>query len=374
VTLAAMRAALLRWFRANQRDLPWRRTRDPWAIWISEAMLQQTRVDTVLRYWEPFLERFPDVRALADAPIEDVFSAWAGLGYYSRARNLQRAAQEVVARFDGRVPREVEALRSLPGVGRYTAGAIASIAFDEPAPIVDGNVERVLARWFGLRDDVKASATTARLWEIAAALARGNTPGQLNQAVMELGALLCTPRAPLCQDCPIARGCDARACGDAEALPVRAAKKPPRALHAAAAWLERGGRVLLVRRPPGGLLGGLWELPGVELARGDDDEAALRKALQTRTGLSIDVLEAAGHVEHVFTHRRLRLALFRAKAPTARVQLDGYVAHRWCARDEVDEIAESRLLRKAAARATAAGGVAVRAPGTAAGARTRRRL
>lgn len=345
-----MRAALLRWFRAHQRDLPWRRTRDPFAIWISEAMLQQTRVDTVLQYWEPFLTRFPDVHALANASIEEVFRAWAGLGYYSRARNLQRAAREVISRFDGRVPRDVEALRSLPGVGRYTAGAIASIAFDEPAPIVDANVERVLARWLGLRENVKGRVTAARIWKIAEALAQGRTPGQANQALMELGALVCTPRTPLCDGCPIAAGCDARAQGDAEALPVRTPKKSPLAVHSAAAWIERGGRVLLVRRPASGLLGGLWELPGVELTRRSDEEATLRKALRTRTGLAIDQLEPAGHIEHVFTHRRLRLVLYRASAPTTRVRLDGYVAHCWCARDEIDDIAESRLLRKAVAR------------------------
>jgi A/G-specific adenine glycosylase len=345
-----MRSALLRWFRTHQRDLPWRRTRDPFAIWISEAMLQQTRVDTVLRYWEPFLTRFPDVHALANASIEEVFSAWAGLGYYSRARNLQRAAREVISRFDGRVPRDVEELRSLPGVGRYTAGAIASIAFDEPAPIVDANVERVLARWIGLREDVRGRATASRLWEVAEELAQGRTPGQANQALMELGALVCTPRTPLCNGCPIASGCDAREHGDAEALPVRAPKKSPLAVHAAAAWLERGGRVLLVRRQASGLLGGLWELPGVELTRRGDDEATLREALRARTGLVIDQLESAGHVEHVFTHRRLRLVLYRATAPTTRVTLDGYVSHCWCARDEINAIAESRLLRKAVAR------------------------
>ncbi len=348
-----MRTALVRWYRVHRRDLPWRRTRDPWAIWVSESMLQQTRVETVLRYWGPFLRRFPDVEAIARAPIEDVFTCWAGLGYYSRARHLQRAAQEVMRRFDGRIPADVEALRSLPGVGRYTAGAIASIAFDLPAPIVDGNVERVLARWLGLREDVKRPAVAARLWTMAERLAQGREPGTLNQALMELGALRCTPRTPDCARCPISTGCDAHARGDVDALPIRAAKTPVRAIRAAAAWIERGQRVLLVRRPPGGLLGGLWELPGVELARGDEIEPALRAAVLARTGLTIDGIAPLGVVEHLFTHRRLRLSLFRARAQSAPRASDRTLERRWCRSDELDAIAESRLLQKAIARARA---------------------
>jgi len=194
----SIRRALLDWYRANRRDLPWRRTRDPYAIWISETMLQQTRVETVIPYYERFLERFPDVAALADAESDDVLGAWAGLGYYSRARNLQAAARQIAERHGGRVPDDVEALRALPGIGRYTAGALASIAFDRPEPIVDGNVARVLARVKGIREDVKQPAVVKRLWEEAARLARGPAPGDLNQALMELGATVCVPGEPRC--------------------------------------------------------------------------------------------------------------------------------------------------------------------------------
>jgi A/G-specific adenine glycosylase len=181
----------------SRRDLPWRRTRDPYAVWISEAMLQQTRVETVLPYWERFLARFPDIASLAAAEPDAVLGAWSGLGYYRRARNLHRAAKLVATRYGGRLPDTAEALRELPGVGRYTAGAVASIAFDRPEPAVDGNVARVLARLHGIRDDSERPAVAARLWEHAAELARGPSPGDLNQALMELGALFAPPRPEL---------------------------------------------------------------------------------------------------------------------------------------------------------------------------------
>ncbi len=218
---SALRRKLLAWYRAHRRDLPWRRTRDPYAIWISETMLQQTRVETVIPYWERFLARFPDVETLATADTDDVIALWAGLGYYSRARNLHRAAQIVMEHHAGRLPGDVDALRELPGVGRYTAGALASIAFDKPAPIVDGNVARVLARVFAIDADVRSAAVQERLWSEAEQLARGDDPGAMNQALMELGATVCTPRAPQCPACPWQPHCAARAQGRAELLPIR---------------------------------------------------------------------------------------------------------------------------------------------------------
>lgn len=319
-------------------------------------MLQQTRVETVLGYYARFLERFPTLDALACAELEDVYGTWAGLGYYSRARNLHAAARVVRERFGGALPDDVERLRELPGIGRYTAGAIASIAFDRPAPILDGNVERVLARYLGLRDDVKARPTATRLWETAEALARGPAPGDLNQALMELGALVCVPRAPRCDACPLARGCDARAHGDAEALPVRAAKAAPRALRAVAALVVRGPRALVVKRAPGGLLGGLWELPGDAIARGEKPEDALRRGVRARTGLELDAVSAAGSVRHELTHRSLRLELFRAEAAPGRVRLDGFESHRWLAPARIGALAQGALTRKALQRLAAGAG------------------
>ncbi|HVP28746.1 MAG TPA: A/G-specific adenine glycosylase [Myxococcota bacterium] len=357
VALARAREALLAWYRASRRDLPWRRTRDPYAIWISEAMLQQTRVETVLGYYARFLERFPNVEALATAELEEVYERWAGLGYYSRARNLHAAARVIRERFGGALPDDAERLRELPGVGRYTAGAIASIAFDRPTPILDGNVERVLSRFLGVRDDVKQAATAERLWKAAAELAHGPAPGDLNQALMELGALVCTPRAPGCDVCPIAAGCDARARGDAESLPARTARATPRAVTGVAAWIERRGRVLAVRRAAGGLLGGLWELPGGDVARGEKPRDALERALRERLGLALESASPAGAVEHVFTHRRLRLHLFRAEVAAGRLRRDGYDAHRWLEPAALEALARSALTRKAVARARGAAAI-----------------
>jgi A/G-specific adenine glycosylase len=330
---AAARRALLGWYRSERRDLPWRRTRDPYAIWVSETMLQQTRVEAVIPYYERFLARFPDVAALATADLDDVLSLWAGLGYYTRARNLKRAAEQVVTRFDGRVPDGVDMLRELPGVGRYTAGAIASIAFDHPAPIVDGNVARVLARLLGLREPIESGAVKARLWDEAERLADGPSPGDLNQALMELGARVCIPRAPRCDACPVSRFCDAYAAGDAESLPVRAPKRAPKQVHAVAALVLRRASALAVQRPEKGLLGGLWELPGGEIATGERGPAALARVLRERTGLEVASIERAGRFDYAFTHRALRTTVYRCEVSSGRVRLDGWDRHRWVSRE-----------------------------------------
>ncbi len=345
--LRGARQRLLAWYRANRRDLPWRRTRDPYAIWISEAMLQQTRVEAVIPYYERFLARFPDVAALACADQDDVLGAWAGLGYYSRARNLKSAAEIVVREHGSALPEEVRALRALPGVGRYTAGAIASIAFDRPEPVVDANVARVLARLLDLREDVTRPAVARRLWEEAGALVRGPSPGDLNQALMELGATLCTPRAPRCPACPLARRCLARRAGDPESLPLRARKAEPGRVEAVAALCLRRGRALAVRRPPRGLLGGLWELPGGDLAPREEPAAGLRRALAERVGLRVARLERAGAVEHAFTHRRLRLHVFRCEGATGRTRLADFDAHRWLAPARLGELPHGAVTRKA---------------------------
>lgn len=312
-------------------------------------MLQQTRVEVVIPYWERFLARFPGVRDLAEAEADDVLGAWAGLGYYSRARNLQRAAREIVARFGGALPAEPEALESLPGIGRYTAGAIASIAFDRPAPIVDGNVARVLARVRGVRDEIDRPAGRARLWAEAEALAPGPSPGDLNQALMELGALVCLPRAPRCAECPVARSCDARAAGDADALPRKAPKRAPRPVERVAALVLRGGRALAVRRPPAGLFGGLWDLPGADLAQGEAPRAALARALAEGTGLVAARARRVGTVEHVLTHRALTVHVFRAEAPSGRVRRCGFDAHRWVSEAALARLPQAALTAKALA-------------------------
>ncbi len=344
---ALARRALLGWYRSERRDLPWRRTRDPYAIWVSETMLQQTRVEAVIPYYERFLARFPDVDALATADLDDVLSLWAGLGYYTRARNLKRAAEQVVTRFAGRVPDGVDMLRELPGVGRYTAGAIASIAFDHPAPIVDGNVARVLARLIGLRDPIESSAMKARLWEEAGRLADGPSPGDLNQALMELGARVCVPRAPRCNVCPVSRFCDACAAGDAESLPVRAPKRAPKQVHSVAALVLRRGKALAVQRPAKGLLGGLWELPGGEIAARERGPAVLARVLRERTGLDIARVTRAGRFDYAFTHRALRITVYRCEAASGRVQLDGWDRHRWISPERFAELPLGTVSKRA---------------------------
>jgi A/G-specific adenine glycosylase len=344
-----VRGELLRWYDANRRDLPWRRTSDPYAIWISETMLQQTRVETVIPYYERFLSDFPDVASLASADEEEVLERWAGLGYYSRARNLHKAARAVASDFGGELPGDVDALRQLPGVGRYTAGALASIAFDKPEAIVDGNVARVLSRLHGIRKPSADKDASTQLWREAGELARGERPGDLNQALMELGATVCTPRSPVCMLCPLNRMCDAHAAGDAEAVPPKAQKKAPLRVAAAAAQIVRRGRVLMVRRKSEGLLGGLWELPGGLLGPGAEPRGVLRQAIAVHTGLDAAQLEAAGEVEHIFTHRRMRLHVFRCNEVRGRVRLDGYEESRWLRASEVDELAQATLTRKARA-------------------------
>jgi A/G-specific adenine glycosylase len=343
------RGALLAWYDSNKRDLPWRRTRDPYAIWVSETMLQQTRVDTVIPYYERFLERFPDIETLASADSDDVLGEWAGLGYYSRARNLQAAAQVLADSHGGRMPDDVDGLRSLPGIGRYTAGAVASIAFDRAAPIVDGNVARVLARLLGIREDIKKPEIVKRLWAEAEVIAHGPRPGDLNQALMELGALICTPAEPGCGHCPLNRYCDAHAQGDAAVLPIKQKKAKAKRIVATAGWLVRRGKVLAVRRPPEGLLGGLWELPGGDLEGREEPADGWARNLRERVGLKVTRTEYVGSIDHVFTHRRLELHLFRSDPPTGRTRLDGFDAHRWLAPRALAELPLSSLMRKALA-------------------------
>jgi A/G-specific adenine glycosylase len=345
--VARIRRRLLAWYRRGHRDLPWRRARDPYATWVSEIMLQQTRVEAVVPYFQRWMARFPTVRALADAPLDDVLAHWAGLGYYARARNLHAAAHAIVAQHGGRFPDDPVAVRALPGIGRYTAGAILSIAFGRAEPICDGNVARVLARVCAVPGAVDERATQNRLWELAAELVpnsraaggagSANNAGDFNQALMELGATVCTPRAPACPVCPLRAHCAAHARGDAEAFPRPKTRRPPRAVEQVALWLERRGCVLLVRRPARGLWGGLWEPPTGERAATEPPEAAARRVARARIGLSLSRIEAVTQFEHVLSHRLMRFHVFRARA-AGQLALDGYDAARWTPHTAAAEI------------------------------------
>ncbi len=297
--LDRLRADLLSFYDGRRRDLPWRGESDPYRILVSEVMLQQTRVDTVMGYYEPWLERFPDVRALAVADEADVLKAWEGLGYYRRARNLHAAAKEVRERFGGRVPSTAERLRELPGVGEYTAGAVASIAFDEAVPAVDGNVRRVLARW---HDEPSPSARWLR--DTAGALVDADRPGDWNQALMELGATVCTPRGARCDACPVAWVCAARAAGTVDDRPASARKQTPRqAVFALAVLKAPDGAVLLERRPTGGLLGGMWAFPEREVAGREDTSAVATEVASDLVGNGeLTKPRPLPLVRHRFTH------------------------------------------------------------------------
>jgi A/G-specific adenine glycosylase len=260
---------LLEWYRRHRRDLPWRRSRNPYYIWISEVMLQQTRVDTVIPYYHRFIERFPTVQALADAPEDDVLKLWEGLGYYSRARNLQGAIREVHERYGGAVPDTKEEISSLKGVGPYTSGAILSIAYNKPEPAVDGNVMRVLSRYFLIEEDIMKNTTRSFMEKLAKELIPEGAAGDFNQGLMELGAMVCTPRSPHCLTCPVREHCSARETGLEESLPVKKKAKPPRPEYRITAIIEgtgdNAGKVLIRQRPQEGLLARMWELPHIDV-------------------------------------------------------------------------------------------------------------
>ncbi|MCY1033151.1 A/G-specific adenine glycosylase [Corallococcus sp. BB11-1] len=344
--LASLRGPLLSWYDRNKRDLPWRRTRDPYAIWLSEVMLQQTQVSTVIPYWERFLARFPTVEALAAAPLDDVLSGWKGLGYYTRARNLHRAAQEVVERFGGRFPPTAEQLITLPGFGRYTAGAVASIAFGEPAPIVDGNVARVLSRLFeveGLPGDRDREAT---LWTLAAALATGERPGDFNQAMMEHGAATCRPESPLCLLCPVRDGCLAYRKGRVHELPPAKVRATPRKLFLALAVWPHAGTFLFARRADKGLFGGLWELPAVEVEEATSEAEALQR-LSTTLGAALTLEGTLGSVRRQLTHRDLTLRLLRVSGGPRPTKSPAFQELRWCTPQEAEALGMSTAMQRA---------------------------
>ena len=288
---------ILSWYDQGHRDLPWRRTQDPYRIWISEIMLQQTRAETVVSYYERFLARYPTVQDLASAPEEELLKAWEGLGYYSRARSLQKAAKEIVARYGGQLPADLEKLRALPGIGDYTAGAIASIAFGIPAAAVDGNVERVLCRWDAITDEVGTPAVRRQIAARAQALVPRDRPGAFANAMMEMGATMCTPKNPKCLLCPVREGCMGFAQGIAQELPHKAKKKAQRVENRAVLLVFCENRVLIVKRQEK-LLGGLFVFPDV---LEESAPARLCQALQA-LGIRAAYDEKLGHARHVFTH------------------------------------------------------------------------
>jgi A/G-specific adenine glycosylase len=305
-----LQKALLGWFAETARDLPWRRTKDPYAIWVSEIMLQQTRVPAVVPYYERFLHRFPTVERLARARLDTVLKIWEGLGYYSRARHLHAAARKIVTEFDGRLPATREELLTLPGIGRYTAGAIASIAFGRREPLVDGNVTRVLCRVFRIRGNARDVAVQKRIWTIAEKLVPEGHAGQFNQALMELGSEICLPRDPRCDECPVSRVCEAKLRGEQDSLPTRVPKKQLPFHTVAVGVIYREGRILIDKRKPKGLLGGLWEFPGGKKRHGETLQAALRREVREELAITVRVGRSLAIVDHTYSHFGVRIHAF----------------------------------------------------------------
>ncbi|MBU1937509.1 A/G-specific adenine glycosylase, partial [bacterium] len=312
---AALRR-LLKWYRINKRELPWRGTTDPYAIWISEIMLQQTQVKTVKPYYERWMQRFPNVTTLAQAPLDDVLKVWEGCGYYARARNLHRAAVQLVRNDSGQLPESAALLQKLPGIGPYTSAAIASIAFGEAVPVLDGNVERVLCRLLLERRLLKTTAVQKRLRRTAADIMDSlvpsiGTPGELNQAMMEIGANVCTVRTPQCKICPLKSVCRGhQKFADPSVLPRRKKSEPLPHYNIAAAIIKRRGRILITQRPPNAMLGGLWEFPGGKQEKGESLEACLVREIREELAIDIHVGNLFETVKHSYSHFRITLHAF----------------------------------------------------------------
>ena len=344
---------ILGWYDREKRDLPWRRTREPYRIWVSEVMLHQTRVETVLPYYERFLRRFPDAGALARARLQTVLKMWEGLGYYGRARNLHRAAKIIVREHGGSLPDDPKALGRLPGIGVYSVGAIGSIAYDLPLPAVDGNVRRVLSRLFGIESDPVEPGTRRKVDSLAQALvSRGRPPrpGDVNQALMDLGARICLPRHPKCLLCPLRSDCAARLAGQEESITGSTRKPIPTAVTVGCIWARRRGSALMARNPDNGLFGGLWELPGAEFTENSSPEKGLSKRLFERAGLRVTLGEMLKEISATLTHRRITYQIFEAKrvqsGKQAKKAPGAYAQVRWVKPDELDQLPLSRAQQR----------------------------
>lgn len=322
--------------------MPWRDHPDPYAVWVSEIMLQQTRVETVIAYFEKWMKLFPDIPTLAKASEQDVLNAWEGLGYYSRARNIHKAAKIVAEKFNGELPRNLEDLRSLPGIGRYTVGAIASMAFKMDEPTLDGNLRRVFSRVYDVAEFADSPAGEKILWDLAAENLPKGQAGDYNQALMDVGATICLPKNPRCLLCPLMKICKARENGTQDLRPVLKVKKlAPQYVHAAAVIVERG-RVLLSQRPADGLLGGMWEFPNARVEA--DPAKELTKALNAAYRLKVKRKEALGVVQHAYTHFRVTVHAFRCESVS--IPIDKKL--KWVKLAELDDFPMGKVDRQIA--------------------------
>lgn len=341
-----VRRRLLSWYRANRRDLPWRRTRDPYRILVSEFMLQQTQVATVLPYYDRFLKRFPSLSALARADEEEVVAAWSGLGYYRRARNLHRAAKEILRSHRGRVPRTVEGLRSLPGIGPYTAGAVASIAFGLPEPALDGNLTRVLSRLLGQRGSASSASRRRARERGARELLQKGPPGDLNQSLMELGALHCQPDRPQCSLCPLEPRCLGRTRSGLRVAGSSRRTRKSVSLRGVVGVVRRGGRVLLVRRVDPGLMTGLWELPGDYLREGENAREGLLRVGREKFHSKLNPGQHLTSLRHQITFRRIRVEAYQATLSEPSRRWLPSKSIRWVEPKELEDLPHGSVTRR----------------------------
>lgn len=326
---------LLNWYRTEKRDLPWRRTRDIYRIWVSEVMLQQTQVAAATPYYLRFIAQFPTVNALAEAEEERVLKLWEGMGYYNRCRNLHRAAKIVVEQCGGMVPTEPTEFRKLPGAGPYITAAVMSIGAHHPLPAVDGNVMRVFARFSGLEEDVSKSATKAFITTQLQAVIPAERPGDFNQAMMELGALVCTPQQPRCPSCPLKKDCIALRTGDTRRLPIKAPRKKVPEFAVSVAVIKRGNKFFIQKRPAEGHLGGMWELPGGKSEADESPRMTVRRECREELGVELTVLEELARIQHGYSHFKIRMTVFVCDAGTQAVHPLNGQDHRWITVEDI---------------------------------------
>jgi len=334
--LHRLRQKLLKWYNKNQRNLPWRKTTDPYHIWVSEVMLQQTQVDTVIPYYKRFLKLFPNLKLLARADLNVVLKAWEGLGYYARARNLRKAAAVVLDKHQGRVPEDEDDFRALPGVGEYICAAVLSIAFKKPLAVVDGNVKRVLARLLLINTPVNDSKNPKTFSEAADLLLARKNPHLFNQAMMELGALICRPKNPDCLNCPLQKFCKANQGNLVEKFPKRIKTKKVPTYHIAAGVVFKKGKILITRRKPEGLLGGLWEFPGGKKLKNETLETTCIREIKEEVNLDVKVIKKLTTVKHAYTHFKIIMDVFTCDFVKGRIKLNGPDNFCWIRLDQID--------------------------------------
>ena len=344
--IGRFRRRLLQWYEMNGRDLPWRKTRNPYRIWISEIMLQQTQVSRVKEYYERFLAAFPDIEVLARSPLSKVLKMWEGLGYYSRARNLHQAAKIIANEDHAQFPQTISEFSSLPGVGPYTAAAVMSIAFNQPYPVIDGNVKRVLCRLLGVKQNLGEKRTEADLTHIATTLLPRRRAGAFNQALMELGALVCRPIGPKCTDCCLKSLCFAQTLPDPTILPLKARKTPIPHYDVTAGVIWKGSRVLLAQRFPRGLLGGLWEFPGGKKEGSETLEECLCREIKEELGIDVRIIEPIASIKHAYSHFRITLHGFHCKYGKGSVRSIECADWKWVLPSEISSYALPRADRK----------------------------